>query len=124
MPSLPESTVERFINAYNEGDDQALLECCHQDILVMHHNRGAIFEGKAAFAGVLEAFKGLLPDKHFYDRRSLFVSGSSVIIEHCWSATALDDVPGFGARGETIVLDLCTRYTVENGLVREYHDYG
>lgn len=124
MTSTVQEIVELFIDAYNGGDDTTLLSLCHDEICVTHHNRDVVINGKDNFAGVLTAFKSLVPDKHFFDRRALFISDNNVIVEHCWGATATDDVPGFACKGETIKLDLCTRYTIENSLVVEYHDYG
>lgn len=124
MTTSYEALVERFISAYNSGDDDALLSYCHEKICVTHHNRDVVINGKENFAGVLEAFKTLLPDKHFFDRRALFVSDNNVLVEHCWGATAKEDVPGFASKGDTIKLDLCTRYSIEDGLIIEYHDYG
>jgi len=123
MPE-PEAVVTRFLDAYNAGDEATMLELCHEKVHVLHHNRGVEVTGRDAFGELLAAFKGAFPDKRFVDRRGLYRDGASVIVEHTWTGTAVADVPGFAANGETARLDLCTRYTVADGQIVEYHDYG
>ena len=117
-------TVEKFLTAYNAGDNEGVLACCHDDVLIIHHNRGVRIEGKQAFRETLNIFKNLIPDKKFGDRRALFTDGNNVIVEHTWGGTATTDIPDFAKQGETLSLELTTRYTVDDGLIAEYHDYG
>ncbi|MGD9800138.1 MAG: nuclear transport factor 2 family protein [Parvularculaceae bacterium] len=122
--SDPVRVIEQFVAAYNRGDVEGVLAVCDEDIRVVHHNRGFSIAGRRAFADTLNAFKDLVPDKKFSARRAIFRDGDAVIVEHTWGGKATADIPGFGAKGETIALDLCTRYTVRDGLIVEYHDYG
>lgn len=117
--------VEKFIEAYNNGDAAAILELSAPDLKVEHHNRGVKVDSAQAFADLLASFAGAFPDKHFENRRALHVAGdNTVLVEQTWVATAIADVPGWAETGETVRLDVCTRFTVDNGLVAEYHDYG
>jgi ketosteroid isomerase-like protein len=121
----PLEAVTRYIEAYNAGDDEGVLSVCDEAIWVIHHNRpefGA--KGRAALREVLRKSKGSLADKHFTDRRGLYVNGDTVIVEHTCKGKAMADIPGIAQRGDTVALDLCTRFTVRDGLIVEYHDYG
>jgi ketosteroid isomerase-like protein len=117
--------VEKFIAAYNSGDIPGILELSAENLHLEHHNRGVLLDSAQAFADLLGQFAGAFPDKHFENRRALHVAGdNTVIVEQTWVATAIADVPGWAATGETVRLDVSTRFTVENGVVTEYHDYG
>ena len=117
--------VEKFIAAYNAGDIPGILEVSAENLHLEHHNRGVSLDSSQAFADLLGQFAGAFPDKHFENRRALHVAGeNTVLVEQTWVATAIVDVPDWAAKGETVRLDVCTRFTVENGVVTEYHDYG
>lgn len=120
----PTTVVDQFVDAYNSGDDEKLLSLCADDVFITHHNRDVTVENKAAFGELLKGFAGAFPDKNFGNRRARYVDGSNVIVEHTWTGTAEADVPGFANKGEAARLDLCTRYTIRDGLIVEYHDYG
>jgi len=114
-----------FVDAYNAGDDDALLALCAENIEVVHHNRGVEITGRDNFGALLGAFKGAFPDKHFENRRAEHSDGDTAIIAHTWTGTAAAPVPGFAdAAGDVARLDLCTIYTVKDGLIVAYHDYG
>lgn len=124
MPGTDPTTVDQFIDAYNSGSDNKLLNLCSENILVVHHNRDITITGRAAFAELMSTFKSAFPDKHFKNRRGHYIDGDKVIVEHTWTGTAATNVPGWAQQGETARLDLCTIYTVRDGLIVEYHDYG
>ncbi len=114
-----------FVDAYNAGDDDALLALCAENIEVVHHNRGVELTGRDNFGGLLGAFKGAFPDKRFVDRRAEHSDGDTAVIAHTWTGTATAPVPGFAENaGDVARLDLCTLYTVKDGLIVAYHDYG
>ena len=119
------AVVEKFIEAYNSGDVAAILEVSAPDLEVEHHNRCVKLDSAQAFADLLASFAGAFPNKHFENRRALHVvDDNTVLVEQSWVATAIADVPGWAQTGETVRLDLCTRFTVDNGVITEYHDYG
>ncbi|MGH3862692.1 nuclear transport factor 2 family protein [Actinokineospora sp.] len=122
--SDPATVVEQYVDAYNSGDNDKLLGLCDEKIQVVHHNREVTVDGREAFGELLGNFAGAFPDKHFESRRGKYADGENVLVEHTWVATAAVDVPGWANVGETVRLDLCTRYTVRDGLIVEYHDYG
>lgn len=116
--------VDQFISAYNEGNDDKVLNLCATDILIVHHNRGIVIEGRDAFAEILKQAKQVLPDKQFTKRTAKHECGDSIIVEHSWGGTAQADFPGLAKAGEIVSLELCTRYTLKGGVIVEYHDYG
>lgn len=119
------SIAQAFVEAYNAGNDDAMLALCAGDIHVEHHNRGVVVDGREAFGGLLGAFAGAFPDKHFENRRAAHSDGDVAVICHTWTGTAAAPVPGFAENaGEVAKLDLATFYTVRDGLIVEYHDYG
>ncbi len=120
----PVAVVEEFVAAYNAGDNEAVLALCHDKVRIVHHNRDVVIDGKNAFRETLKIFKALIPDKRFSNRRALFRDGDTVIVEHTWGGVAAADIPGWATNGQTLSLDLCTRYTIKNALIAEYHDYG
>ncbi|MGH3470071.1 MAG: nuclear transport factor 2 family protein [Thermocrispum sp.] len=120
----PATVVDQFVDAYNSGDNDKLLALCHEQIHVIHHNREVTVDGREAFGELIGNFGAAFPDKHFENRRAKYADGENVLVEHTWAATAAADVPGWAETGEGVKLDLCTRYTVRDGLVVEYHDYG
>jgi len=116
--------ADEFIDHYNNGRVDEAIALCTEDLVITHSNRGVRIEGREAFREVLMTFAKLLPDKHFENRTYKHVVGDHVIYEHTWTGTATEDIPGFGAKGETIRLDLATRLTFHDGLIADYHDYG
>jgi ketosteroid isomerase-like protein len=96
-----------------------------ENIEVVHHNRGVEISGRDNFGALLGAFKGAFPDKRFENRRAEHSDGDTAIIAHTWTGTAAAPVPGFAENaGDVARLDLCTIYTVRDGLIVAYHDYG
>lgn len=119
------AVANAFIDAYNAGDNEAMLALCAEDIEVVHHNRGISMTGRSAFGELLGAFKGAFPDKHFENRVAEHSIGDTAIIAHTWTGTASAPVPGFAENaGDVAKLDLCTIYTVRDGQIVAYHDYG
>jgi steroid delta-isomerase-like uncharacterized protein len=120
----PVSVVEQFSAAYNDGDVEGLLALCSDDVTVIHHNRDIEVHGKEALGGLFGSFAQAFPDKRFLEPTSIVAEGENVVVEHTWTGTVEADVPGFAAAGEVAKMDLSTRYTVRDGLIVEYHDFG
>ncbi len=117
--------ADAFVEAYNAGDDAAMLALCAENNEVVHHNRGIEMTGRDAFGELLGGFKGAFPDKRFVDRRAEHSDGDTAVIAHTWTGTAAAPVPGFAENaGDVAKMDLCTIYTVKDGLIVAYHDYG
>lgn len=122
--ATPASVVERFGALYNAGDVEGMLALCADDITVIHHNRDIEVHGKDQLKGLFESFAQAFPDKRFLEATSVVSEGESVVVEHTWTGTAAADVPGFADAGGVAKMDLSTRYTVRDGVIVEYHDFG
>jgi ketosteroid isomerase-like protein len=119
------AVADAFLDAYNVGNDAALLALCAEDIEVVHHNRGLAITGRDAFEHALGIVGLLFPDKRFGNRRGAHQDGDTAVITHTWTGTAEAPVPGLASQiGEVARVDLCSIYTVRDGLIVSYHDYG
>lgn len=121
----PVEVANRWIEAYNTQDYATIRELCAPDIKMTHHNRDFSVVGADAIVGSMEEFEQVGPDKRFTEPRTQYVAGDTVITQQVWTFTATIDVPVFEAKaGEVTALDLACIWTVRDGQVVEYHDYG
>ena len=120
----PISVANRWIKAYNEYDFDTIRELCAPDIKMEHHNRGATANGADEVIGLMEAFKGMVTERGFHDTRRQFTDGERVVTEQSWTVDPTVDLPGFTGAGERLTLELCCVWTVRNGQIHEYDDYG
>jgi steroid delta-isomerase-like uncharacterized protein len=120
----PLAVANRWIAAYNAKDFDSLQALMAPDIHVEHHNRGALLHGAETMLAVMRQFATLLPDRRFHSLRRQFVAGETVVSELVWEGTPNDDVEGFAKRGVTVKLELACIWTIRNGRVVDYHDYG
>ena len=120
----PISVANRWIAAYNAKDFDALRAMMTSDIHIEHHNRGVALDGADAMVAIMTQFEGLLPDRRFHSVRRQFAAGEQVVTELTWEATPTSDIEGFAKKGEIIKLELACVWTVRNGQIADYHDYG
>lgn len=120
----PLSIANHWIAAYNAKDFDTLANLMTPDIRVEHHNRGAPINGAEALLAVMRQFATLLSDRRFHSLRRQFTSGDTVVSELTWEGTPSDDVEGFAKKGETVKLELACIWTIRDGRVADYHDYG
>lgn len=120
----PISIANQWIAAYNAKDFDTLKHLMTDDIHVEHHNRGVVLEGAEAMLAIMTQFEGLLPDRRFHSTRRQFAVGTQVVTEQTWSATPTADIEGFAKKGEKVDLELACIWTVRDGQIAEYHDYG
>jgi steroid delta-isomerase-like uncharacterized protein len=118
------AVFDAFVEAYNAKDFIRLGELISDGVRVVHHNRGVEAKSKDELFGLFEAFGAAFPDRRFSNERGRVVEGETVVVEHTWGGTAATDVPGFAEAGGIVSLDLCTVFTVHQGRLVEYHDYG
>ena len=118
------AVANKLIEAYNRKDFDALEQIFDANAHVEHHNRGVNFDGGAQMVAIMRQFGEIVPDRRFHSLRRQFAAGDTVVTEIVWEATPVADVPGFAQKGEKIRLDLCCVWTVKNGKVVDYHDYG
>ena len=120
----PISVANRWIAAYNAKDFGALRNMMTDNIHVEHHNRGVVLEGPDAMVTTMTQFGEMVPDRRFHSIRRQFNEGEQVVTELTWEATPTVDIAGFAKKGERILLELACIWTVRNGQIAEYHDYG
>jgi steroid delta-isomerase-like uncharacterized protein len=120
----PINIAKRWIEAYNAKDFATLATLMDKDIRVEHHNRGALVNGAENLLAMMREFSTLLPDRRFHSVRRQFASGDTVVTELTWEGTPNADIEGFAKNGETVKLELACLWTVRDGRVADYHDYG
>jgi limonene-1,2-epoxide hydrolase len=120
----PISVANRWIEAYNAKDYETLETLMSDELHMVHHNRGVDLRGPEAALGIMRQFDDMLSTKRFHSTRRQFTDGKRVVTEQTWEATATVDIPDFVGKDETIALELCCVWTVEDGRVVEYDDYG
>jgi steroid delta-isomerase-like uncharacterized protein len=120
----PISIANRWIAAYNAKDLVTLRSLMTDDIHVEHHNRNAIIDGAETLISVMKQFGELAPDRRFHSIRKQTTDGRTVVTELTWELIPTVDLPGFGKKGETLRLDLACIWTLRDGRVFDYHDYG
>ena len=118
--------AKRIIQAYNDKDFDALKAAIAPDIRMAHFNRGASFDRADDLIAVMRAFgDSLMPDRQFEPAEGLHVCGNIVVREGYWGGTAMDDLAGFGAKGETLRFRLCSVMTFsDEGILVDWKDHG
>lgn len=124
MSPDPVAIANRWIAAYNARDFATLRTLMTDDIHIEHHNRGVSLDGPAAMLAVMEQFGALLPDRRFHTVRRQFAAGDTVVTELTWEGTAATDIEGFAKKGEVVRLELACLWTMREGRIAAYHDYG
>ena len=120
----PISVANSWIAAYNAKDFETIKRLMTDDIHMEHHNRGVVVDGPDAVLALMDQFDGLVPDRRFHSTRRQFTDGERVVTEQTWEATPTTDIPGFADKGVVINLELSCIWTVRNGQIAEYDDYG
>lgn len=120
----PISVANTWIKAYNEKHYETLRTVIDDDIAMEHHQRTDLVRGPDAVLKMMRDFDGVTSIKRFHPPTRQFAAGDVVVTEHVWEAKATVDIPGFMNAGGTLKLDLCGVWTVVNGRVVKYEDYG
>lgn len=124
-PARPEEVARAFLAAYNDIDLDAIATLISPEIVMVHYGRGVDLRGsQRVLAGLAASAAGSFADRRFGPPRRLTAAGSRVAIEHTWTATASAAVVNFAAEGETVQMELCTVFTVVDGQITEYIEYG
>jgi predicted ester cyclase len=119
------AVVDAFIEAYNAKNLEALSSLFAEAVRLVHYGRDIDLTGRADVLGMFErSAHGAFPDRRFHSRRRRTVEGEHVVIEQVWEATATTDVPNMARAGEAVRMDLCTVFTVSDGRIVAYDEYG
>ena len=122
---MPARVAAAFLDAYNTLDLAALEAVLDPEVRLVHYGRGIAAEGRdAVLALFARSADGPFPDRRFEPARARLVDGGRVAVEHVWAATAQADVPGMARAGEAVRMELCTIFTVRDGLIVAYDEYG
>lgn len=118
--------AEAIIQAYNDKDFVGLKAAIAPDIAMDHFNRGAAFSSADELIGVMQAFSdSLMPDRKFEPAEGVHVCGTVVVREGYWCGTAMEDIAGFAAKGETLRLRLCSVMGFnDEGILVDWKDHG
>jgi len=120
------ANTEAFVKAYNDLDYDAYERLLAPDLKFFHHNQGHAFTKREDLVAMVRTFaEEYLPDRRLGDAIRVTAIGNVVYREQVWTGTAAVDIPGFGKKGEKLLLQLCTVLIFDdNGIIVEYHDYG
>lgn len=117
--------VERFMDAYNAQDFDTMEACLAPDLDFQHYNRGFSFSSAAELIATLRTFAAeYIPDRILGPALRVNTAGEVVYREQLWTGILAADLPGFGSAGDPVNERLCTVFTVRNGRIVEYYDYG
>ncbi|MEU6643615.1 nuclear transport factor 2 family protein [Saccharomonospora sp. NPDC046836] len=117
--------AEQYVAAYNSNDLDALEALLHDDVHFQHHNREVDYSTKTTAMEMFRTAATAFPGKAFSKRVSLRISGDTAILQHTWTCTPTVDAPNMGATaGVPLSAELATFLTFQDGLLREYHDFG
>lgn len=119
----PLEVVNRYLDAYNAFDLDTLFALLDENVYLIHHNRGFVTEGKAATSDLYRGTPDVIPDRQLSERSIAAVDGGRVVVQHVLTGTPKIDLP-FGPAGEAFSIDIVTVFTIENGKVVKYEDYG
>lgn len=125
MSDRPADVVERWIDAYNALDWDGMQACLDPDLDFAHYNLGFAFPSASELIATLKTFASdYLPDRHLGPALRVTAGGDVVIREQMWTGTLAVDLPGFGGAGDPVEKRLATVFTVRNGRIVQYYDYG
>ena len=120
------AVVERFLEAYNAQDFDAMQALLAPDVRFAHYNRNFAFDSSAELIATLRTFASdYVPDRVLGPALRTATVGHTVYREQLWTGTLATDLPGFGSAGDAISDRLCSVFTVgDGGTIVEYLDYG
>jgi steroid delta-isomerase-like uncharacterized protein len=90
MNRAHEATIDRYADAWNRHDVDAILALHTEDAVFENHTSGGVAVGKAEIRKLLEGVFSTFPDLHFATRRAYF-SEDVAVLE--WTATATHAKP-------------------------------
>jgi steroid delta-isomerase-like uncharacterized protein len=115
-----EALVDRYSNAWNGGDVDAILALHTDDSVFQNHTSGGIAVGKLELRELLEGVFATFPDLRFATRRAYFAEGLAVLE---WTATATHVKPisrgtqTFPPTGKKLIWDGMDIIPIRDGLI-------
>jgi steroid delta-isomerase-like uncharacterized protein len=112
VPVQEQELIDRYNQAWNDHDVDAIVSMHAPDFVFENHTAGERAEGEAARAHIARIFENA-PDLRFRGRR-LYVREGLVVNE--WTATATRD-------GKTLEWDGIDVFPIEDGLIKRKDVY-
>jgi len=112
--------IDRYAEAWNHHDVDAILALHTEDAVFENHTSGGLAIGKAEIRKLIEGVFTTFPDLNFATRRAYFAEDVAVVE---WTATATHANPitrggrTFPASGKTLSWDGMDVMPLHNGLV-------
>lgn len=85
-----EATIDRYVDAWNRHDVEAILALHTEDAVFENHTSGGVAVGKPQLRALIDGVFATFPDLHFTTRRAYF--GDSVAVVE-WTARATHAKP-------------------------------
>lgn len=120
------SISEKFVDAYNRQDFDAMSAVMAPDIDFAHFNRDFEMHSRDELVGTLKAFAAeYFVERKFEKPEKLLVDGNTVVRIAWYAGKAKVDLPGFGAAGEAFRLKFCSVMRFDDqGVLVEWKDFG
>lgn len=115
-----QAAIERYSDAWNRHDADAIVAMHTEDSVFQNHTSGGIAVGKAEIRRLIEGVFATFPDLRFATRRAYFTEGVAVVE---WTAMATHATPvtrgerTFPPSGKTLSWDGVDVIPLRGGLV-------
>ena len=121
----PVKTVQRFYDAFGEGDLDAAVAVFAEGVRIIDPDLGPV-EGHDAMRDYLDGLKGPVPDARVIVER-VFEAGDTVIVEGRFTGTNTGPLPGpdgeLPASGHAVDLPFADFSRLAGGKIVEYRTY-
>jgi|SRR3990172_12621891 len=121
MSELTQSAIEN-IEAFNNGDWNRLKNCLASDAVYFDAPTRRRLKGAGQFVEEYQNWKNAGPDCKGKITNS-FASGNIVVVEVNWKGTNTGPIAGQPPTGKVWDVDGCQVITMENGKIKELHQY-
>lgn len=117
--------VDAYFEAFNGKDFERLSAVFSDDVRFVHHNRGLEASGREELIGLLEHLaREVFTDRRYVDVHHRHEAGDRVVVESTYETNVAQDLPGIARAGDHLRLDLCSVFTVRDGRIARWDDYG
>lgn len=115
-------TITDMIEAANRADLDTQAAHFHPDITYRFKAHGIDVTGRAAFRAMLGALLDRFPDRRV-TVTALIVDGDRVAVQMNYTATSPGSIPGLPPAGQPFTTELCSVYTMRDGMIADGRDY-
>ncbi|NKQ54402.1 nuclear transport factor 2 family protein [Amycolatopsis sp. K13G38] len=116
--------AERFFDAYNRADTEAMGSLLADDLSFGHHNRFR-GTGKAKMLATFSHFADQIPGRRYNPVLRFSAGPDFIFCEHTWTGVPKEDSTEWGWKaGEEFTGEVLTVLGFRDGLITEWYDYG